>query len=66
MTTNTVIAKVTPLVSTPDVRLYTLSSAEMPPERQTFRSLFCETPSIHPAAHRVRVMHGHFRSIQYP
>ena len=66
MMTNTVISKMTPLVSTSEVRLRTLPSTDMPRHRQTFPILTRETPSSPHQAHRSPVLQDHLRSIQYP
>ena len=66
MTTNAVISRMTPLVSTPEVRLYTLPSTEIPRDQRTFRILIHEMPSSPHRARRFPVMHGYLRSIQYP
>jgi len=58
--------EMTPLVSTFEVRLYTLPSTKMSRHRQTFRLPTRETPSSPLQSQRVPVMQGHLRPIQYP
>ena len=58
--------EMTPLVSTSEVRRYTLSSTKMSCDRQTFRLPTRETPSSRLQAHRFPVSQGHLSPIQYP
>ncbi len=66
MTANTVLSKITPLVSTPEVCLLTLQDTKMPREQQTLRAPIRTSPFPHHHAYRYTVMPGHLRSIQYP
>jgi hypothetical protein len=66
MTANYVLAKIPPLVSTPEVCLYTLANTEKPHAEQIRHATSGATLAPRGQTHRPSVIPDHLRSIQYP